>query len=335
MKIRIDQLPSHLKPLKPIYLIASDEPLQQIEAVDQVRAAARNQGFTERELFHAETSFDWDLLLESANALSLFADRKLIELRIPNGKPGEKGNKALEAYCQNPSPDNILLVITPKLDGAIQRSKWFKKLDQLGIFLPIWPVEPSRLPNWLKQRFQQAGLSASPEAIELLTDRIEGNLLAASQEIEKLKLLAIDGKVTATHITDSVSDSARYDVFGLVDAALQGDIRHCLRIISGLKAEASETTLILWALTREVRNLSEFSYLVHQGNSVDQVCKQLKIWPKRKPLIQQAARRHREKDFRSMLQHAAEIDTAIKGLIKENVWDELTQLTLKLAGAQI
>ncbi|WP_163835453.1 DNA polymerase III subunit delta [Spartinivicinus ruber] len=335
MKIHIDQLPSHLTPLKLIYLIASDEPLQQIEAIDQIRAAARHQGFTERELFHAEAGFDWDLLLESANALSLFTDKRLLELRIPNGKPGEKGNKALEAYCQNPSPDNILLIITPKLDSAMQRSKWFKKVDQLGIFLPIWPVEPSRLPNWLRQRFQQAGLSATPEAIELLTDRIEGNLLAATQEIEKLKLLAIDGKVSAEYITDAVSDSARYDIFGLVDATLQGDIKHCLRIISGLKAEATEPTLVLWSLTREIRNLSEFSYLAHQGKPIDQVCKQLKIWPKRKPLVQQAARRHREKSFRLMLQHAAAIDNAIKGLTKENVWDELTRLALSLAGTQI
>ena len=259
MKLNPAQLNKHLQgSLTPIYVVSGDEALLCQEACDAIRAATRQQGFGERQVFNAENNFDWGQLLQAGASLSLFAEKRLLELRIPNGKPGDKGAAALLEYLARPAEDTVLLISLPKLDGSTQKTKWAKALidGAQTQFLQIWPVDAAQLPQWIRQRLAQAGLSASQEAVEMIAARVEGNLLAAAQEIEKLKLLAEGGQVDADTVLAAVADSARYDVFGLIDAALAGEAAHALRMLEGLRGEGVEPPVILWALAREIRLLA-------------------------------------------------------------------------------
>lgn len=341
MKLRPDQLGANLKrQLSSVYIVSGDEPLQVSECCDLIRSQARQQGFSERHVYHVDNSFDWSEMLEAANSLSLFAEKQLLELRMPNGKPGDAGRKALLEYIEYASPDTLLLIITDRLDNAIQKSKWFKALEHAGVFIPIWPVEAHKLPSWIAQRLKKEGYSATPDALGLISERIEGNLLAASQEIEKLKLLAPDKRIDETTVRESVSDSARYDVFQLADAALEGNIQQCVRILAVLKGEGVEPPVLLWMLAREIRLLSHMSRLKSRGLStevaIDQSAKILGfsafILKRRRALLEKTIQRHTEKNFRQMLMQAGSIDRVIKGLEKGNTWDQLLTLTLQLAG---
>lgn len=341
MKLRPDQLSSHLKlPLAPVYIVSGDEPLQVSECCDQIRQRARQQGFTERHVYHVDNSFDWSELLEAANALSLFAEKQMMELRMPNGKPGDAGRKALKEYMDHPSPDNLLLIITDRLDNATQKAKWFKTLEHEGIFIPVWPIEAHKLPEWIAQRLKQDGFSASRDALNLIAERVEGNLLAASQELEKLKLLAKEQRIDEDTVQEAISDSARYDVFQLADAALSGNVKLCVRILGVLKGEGIEPPVVLWALAREVRLLSYMSRLKSRGISteaaIEQSAKTMGFAPfilkRRRPVLEKNIQRHSERDFRKMLQMTGTIDRSIKGLDRNNPWDELLTLSLYLAG---
>jgi DNA polymerase-3 subunit delta len=332
-KLRPEQLSAALvKNLASIYLISGDEPLLIQEACDAVRRAARQAGFTERELYHCDANFDWGQVLSSANSLSLFAERKIIELRIPNGKPGDKGGKVLQEYVQSPAPDNLLLIVTNKLDGASQKSKWFKTVEDAGVHVQVWPVTAPQLPRWIGQRLQQVGLQADSSAIELLASRIEGNLLAAAQEIEKLKLLAQDSVISYELMASVVADSARYDVFGLTDKALHGDARAAVKTLQGLKTEGTEPINVLWAVTRDIRSLVQISMAVSQGKPFEMAARQAGIWDKRQPLIQTALRRFKPAQLQQLLRKANGIDKAIKGMRNAEPWDELLDLILNLAG---
>ncbi|MDO3381931.1 DNA polymerase III subunit delta [Gilvimarinus algae] len=332
-KLRPDQLGRALgERLAPVYLVSGDEPLLVQEACDSIRAAARHQGFDERELHHVDAGFDWALLHNAASSLSLFASKKIIELRIPNGKPGDKGARALGEYAAAPSEDNLLLIVTGKLDATATRSKWYKALESAGVHLPVWPIDPPQLPRWIGQRLKQAGLETDSTAIELLASRIEGNLLAAVQEIEKLKLLAPEGKVGAELMASVVADSARYDVFGLADKALAGDARGAVKSLQGLKTEGTEAPAILWALTRDIRQLLQAAHLLGQGRHPDWTMKQAGIWTKRQGLAGNALRRLKAPQLQLLLRQASGIDRAIKGMRNADPWDELLDLVLNLAG---
>lgn len=334
-KLRPEQLGSSLnKELAPIYLVSGDEPLLIQEVSDTIRAAARKQGFSERELYHADTGFDWGQLLSAANSLSLFAEKKIIELRMPGGKPGDKGAKILQEYVQSPSADNILLIITEKLDSATQKSKWFKAIEDAGQHIQIWPITPAQLPRWIGQRLQQTGLHADNDAIELLCSRIEGNLLAAVQEIEKLKLLVTQSHISYELMASAVADSARYDVFGLCDKALHGDVRAAVKTLQGLKTEGTEPITILWALTRDIRTLIQIAQETSQGKSFDWAARQAGVWDKRQPLVQTALRRSKPAQLQQLLRKANGIDKAIKGMRNAEPWDELLDLVLNMAGVQ-
>lgn len=332
-KLRPEQLGAALsKSLAPIYLVSGDEPLLIQEACDAIRRAARQSGFSERELYHCDTGFDWGQVLTAANSLSLFAEQKIIELRIANGKPGDKGGKVLQEYAASPAPDNLLLIVTGKLDSAAQKSKWFKAIEDAGMHIQVWPITPAQLPRWIGQRLQQAGLKADGNAIDLLASRIEGNLLAASQEIEKLALLAHDNIVSYELMASVVADSARYDVFGLTDKALHGDARGAVKTLHGLKTEGTEPINILWALTRDIRSLVQISQAQAQGKPFEAAARQAGIWDKRQPLIQTALRRLKPAQVQQLLRKANGIDKAIKGMRNAEPWDELLDLTLNLAG---
>ncbi|WP_111641085.1 DNA polymerase III subunit delta [Marinimicrobium alkaliphilum] len=335
-KLRPEELPAQLKrSLAPIYLVSGDEPLLVQEACDSIRQAARDRGFSERELYHADANFDWGQVLSAANSLSLFAEQKIIEVRLPSGKPGDKGGKALQEYAANVSSDNLLLLVTGKLERSSQNTRWFKTLDNVGAHVTVWPVAPGQpLIRWIGQRLQQAGLNADSDAIELLAARIEGNLLAAVQEIEKLKLLAPDGLVSRELMASVVADSARYDVFGLVDKALLGDARGAIKTLQGLRTEGTEAIAILWALTREIRTLVDVTHALGQGKAFAWAAKQANVWQKRQPLIQQATRRLKPAQLQQLLRKANAVDRSIKGMRNAQPWDELLDLTLNLAGVR-
>lgn len=334
-KLRAEQLAASLnRQLGPIYLVSGEEPLLIQECCDQIRAAARAQGFSERELYHADAGFDWGQLLSAANSLSLFAEKKIIELRMPSGKPSDKGGKILQEYAESPAPDNLLLIITDKLDGAVQKSKWFKAVETAGQHIQIWPVTAAQLPRWIGLRLQAAGLRADADAIDLLVSRIEGNLLAAVQEIEKLKLLADNHQISYELMASVVADSARYDVFGLADKALHGDARAAVKTLQGLRSEGTEPINILWAITRDIRMLIQVSQALAQGKHFDWAAKQAGVWEKRQPLIQAALRRLKPAYLQQLLRKANGIDKAIKGMRNAEPWDELLDLILNISGVQ-
>ena len=336
MNIRFEDLPAQLSQgLRPVYIISGDEPLQAGEVCDAIRQQARAQGFSEREVMHVEKSFDWEQFLAACNSMSLFAEQRLLELRIASGKPGDKGSKALQEYASNPAPDTVLLIIAGKIEKAAQNSKWYKALDAVGISVQVWPVEAKMLPQWIRRRMQARGMQPAADAVSLLAERVEGNLLAAAQEIDKLLLLYGQGAIDFTAMADSVADSARYDIYGLVDAALSGDNQRILRMLGGLKAEGAETVLLLWALTREIRTLETMAKQLEQGDRLDQVIAKYRVWPKRKPLVSAGLRRHNSRAWLALLQRAAQVDLMIKGRKTGNVWDELLQLCLMMAGVTL
>ena len=335
MKIRAEQLQSHLsKELLPVYVISGDEPLLAQESADAVRLAARNKGFSGREVFHGEGKFDWGQLHNEANALSLFAEKKIIEIRISNGKPGDKGSKALCELCANPSPDNLLLVILPKLERSAQNSKWVKALEAVGAHIQVWPITGDQLPRWIKQRLLESNITANQQAVEILAERVEGNLLAAVQEIEKLKLLAIGGKVDAIMMSSVVADSARYNLFEFVDKVLAGDAQSAARSLRGLHSEGTDAIPLLWAITRELRILIKASEQISRGENRDWALKNAGVWEKRLPLFRTAIQRCSAAHLRMLLYQAGAIDRGIKGMRKADIWDELTTLVLSLAGSQ-
>ena len=335
MKIRAEQLQSHLsKELLPVYVISGDEPLLAQESADAVRLAARNKGFSGREVFHGEGKFDWSQLHNEANALSLFAEKKIIEIRISNGKPGDKGSKALCELCANPSPDNLLLVILPKLERSAQNSKWVKALEAVGTHIQVWPITGDQLPRWIKQRLLESNITANQQAVEILAERVEGNLLAAVQEIEKLKLLAIEGKVDAIMMSSVVADSARYNLFEFVDKVLAGDAQSAARSLRGLHSEGTDAIPLLWAITRELRILIKASEQISRGENRDWALKNAGVWEKRLPLFRTAIQRCSAAHLRMLLYQAGAIDRGIKGMRKADIWDELTTLVLSLAGSQ-
>ncbi len=337
MRLRFEQLTSHLQQgLKPLYFVTGDEPLQLMEAADAIRARAREQGFGEREVLHAESGFDWNSLIAASGSLSLFAEQRLLELRLPSGKPGKEGGAALVEYAGNPPPDTVLLILSGKIDSASQKSKWFKALEAAGVVLQVWPVEPAALPAWVMNRMRARGLQSTPEAAQMLAERVEGNLLAASQEIEKLRLLFVpeggEGAIDVAQVEEGVADSARYDIFELVDTALLGDAARTTRVIEGLRGEGVEPILVLWALLREIRTLAEMAAELAKGSNVEALLNQYRVWDKRKGAVRAALKRHNQKRWLLLLRRAGRIDRMIKGAEPGNPWDELLQLALLMAG---
>ncbi|GGX93235.1 DNA polymerase III subunit delta [Litchfieldella qijiaojingensis] len=339
MKVFPDKLPAELaKKLPPVVIIAGDEPLVHMEACDAVRTKAREQGIEEREVLHVENGFQWGRLLESAASMSLFASSKLIELRLGNQSPGQEGSKILEAYAERlQDSDNVLLIAAAKLDRKIQQSKWFKTLDKAGFFVPVWPVDHQRLGFWLRDRAGRYGLTLDMDAARLLGERTEGNLLAADQELQKLALLMPPGaRLDAATIAGGVEDSARFDIFTLADACLRGERERVSRIVRGLRGEGVEPTLILWALTRELRTLLSLYQHLDQGQSFEHACKAQKppIFDKRRPAYQQALNRLPIKRLHKLLLFAQRLDLAIKGASDIPLWDGLHDLALTLAGGR-
>lgn len=332
MKTTVDRLGPLLEAsLARAWLICGDEPLLVAEAADAVRAAARRQGYSERELHVVERGFDWNGLAAGAQNLSLFAERRLVELRLASLKPGERGAAVLAELAADPDPDRMVLVQAPKLDAAAARSAWARAFEQHGVLAQAWPVEPGALPGWLSTRLRAQGLMADREAVQLLASRCEGNLLAARQEIDKLLLLYGPGPVTLEQVLEASSDSARFDVFRLADAALAGDPRRALRVLESLRREGTEAVLVAWSLVRELRALAVLRARLGNSRAVDRALEEARIWPRRRPLIRQALLRLDRARLDSLLQLAARSDLAIKGQGPGDPWSLLRELVLGLA----
>ena len=335
MRIQTKQLDQELKRnLLPVYLVTGDEPLLVQEALDSIRAASKASGCDERKILDVDRKFDWASLNSEANSLSLFAERTLTELRLDKAKPGIPGGKALQYYCQNLPEDKILLISAAKLTAATLKSKWCAAIDKAGGIIQVWPISLNEMPQWIAQRARKMGLEIEQDAIALLSDRLEGNLLAAQQELEKLKLLATGNKIDADTVLESVSDSAKYDIFNLTDACLSGNTKLSVKIVSSLKVEGLEPTYALWALTKEVRTVYTLNHALQKNQPLQTVFKKHGIFQKRQPMLTQAAKRHKPATLNRLLNLCKQTDDLIKGAEKGlTPWDVLLEIALGLAGS--
>jgi DNA polymerase-3 subunit delta len=336
MQLRGEQLAAHLeRGLQPIYAVYGDEPLLTIEAADAIRAVARKQGFTEREVQTAITGFNWNELGGAACNLSLFGGKKLIDLRIPTGKPGREGSAALQDYCARPSPDALLLVTLPGLDWSEEKAAWVKALAEAGAVVKLTPPNLAELPAWIAGRLQRQQQSADREGLLFIAERVEGNLLAAHQEILKLGLLYPQGGLTFRQIRDAVLNVARYDIDGLREALLSGDVARLARTLEGLRQEGEAPPLVLWAMTEEARALSQVKTGLAEGRPTDLVLKEARVWGPRQAPFRKAVQRISANQARTALLLAARIDRLIKGIGAGDVWDEFLRLGLLLSGRPV
>lgn len=335
MKLNPQQLDNHVSGgLAPIYLVSGDEPLLVDEVLATLRAAAVAQGFTERERHVAERGFDWSGLAAGMQNMSLFAERRVIELRLPTGKPGDKGSRFLVEAAQRPVPDTVIVIITPKLDGKIIKSKWVSSLTKAGVFIALSAPGTSALPGWIVGRLAAAGLRADSDALQLLVAQVEGNLLAAKQEIDKLALIATDGQVTIDTVRTAVADGARFDVFQLGDAALAGDGPRAARILYSLEKEGVAAPLVLWSLVRESTALADLILRVSGGQSVGQAMSAARVWSTRQNLFRRAMRGRNATFARGLVTSAVRAERIVKGSLRGQPWNALLELTMTLAGAQ-
>jgi len=327
VRLSPDQLSGALeRGLKRVYLVSGDEPLTVGECADAIRAAARAAGYADRTVFFIERGFSWDELHHATQALSLFADRRLFELRMPSGKP-DKGAQVLLDIATEPPPDVLTLIVTDKLDRKASEAPWVRAVEKHGAWIPVWPVSAEALPAWLERRAAIRGLTLEASAARVIIERVEGNLLAAKQELEILALLAQGGIIDEALVMRTVGDSARYDVFQLAEAAAAGDAARALRVLTGLRGEGAEPTLILWALVRELRGLWQARERDRLGSNGGGG------WNQAAKPSPRALRRAGKMPLAALLQEAARVDRTIKGILPGDSWSSIVSLTMGMAGA--
>jgi len=332
MKVYPDKLDQQLaRGTAPIYFVHGDEPLQRDEVGDRLRRHAREQGFEERVVIVADSDDDWGRLREAGASLSLFAERRLIELRLPTGRPGRAGGDALKRWAEDPPPDVLLLVSSAKLDRGGASSAWFKAVEAAGVTIAVWPVEAARLPDWLGARLARHALQATPEAVALIAERVEGNLLAAAQEVERLSLLYPAGVLDADAVLDAVADSARYAISDLVPAVLGGDAARALRILRALAATNESPVLVLWALNQEVRAGARAAEAQAAGAGLDAALKGAGVWASRQPVLKRALARHDAAAWLGFVRESARLDRTIKGQEEGDVWGGFEALCAAIA----
>ena len=333
MQLRAEELERHLaRSLAALYVVQGDEPLQSLEAADAIRAAARAKGYAEREVLSAERGFDWNQLVVSGASLSLFSAKKLIELRISGGKPGTEGAAAIVQYCSALVPDVLTIVTLPKLDRRAQDTTWFRALTHSGVLINTFQVERAQLPQWIAARLARQKQKADRETLQFLADSVEGNLLAAHQEIQKLGLLFPPGELAFDPVCGAVLNVARYDAFKLNEAMLSGDKARLARMLDGLKSEGEAPPKILWVLSEEIRAVAKVQAGMAVGEDLQQLYRNNRVWGGvRQQLVAEAARRLKSAALGEALRHAARIDRTVKGLARGDVWDELLQLCLRFA----
>lgn len=335
MLLRGEQLAAHLeRELRPLYVLYGDEPLLVIEAADAIRAKTRQQGYSEREVLTVLPHFDWGQLLAAGGNLSLFGDKKLIDLRIPTGKPGKDGGAALQQWCQNLSMDNLLLITLPELDWRDEKAAWFTTLVNAGVAIKLMAPPLAELPGWIAGRLRRQQQSADLESLKFVAERVEGNLLAAHQEIQKLGLLYPAGQLTNEQIRDAVLNVARYDIDSLREALLSGDIARLTRTLDGLMQEGEAPPLVLWAMSEEIRALTVIRSGMDDGKPVDMLLKEAKVWGPRAAPVKKALQRLSTATLEAALHHAGKIDRLAKGIGQGNIWEEFLRLGLRLTAAK-
>jgi DNA polymerase III subunit delta len=318
MRLRSDQLGAHLaKNLAPVYAIYGDEALIVLESVDAIRAAARKQGFDEREVYEAGRSFDWSELRHAGQSLSLFGGKKIVELRLASGRPAAPAADAIVAWCKRPNPETLLLLTMPRPEGGgWWEAPWFLALNKAGAIVEVQPVARAALPGWLEKRLARQKQSASREALEYLADRVEGNLLAAHQEVQKLALLAGEGELPLETVRDAVADVARFDTYVAAEALVAGNTERYLRVLDGLRGEGEAPTYVLFTLSSAL-------FALGSGERLNKAMQ----------AVVEKARRYPPPALRRAIAHAAEIDRAIKGVGVGEPWEEFAKLGLELHAA--
>jgi DNA polymerase-3 subunit delta len=330
MNVRFDQLTTTLAgELCPAYIVSGEEPLQVMEATDLIRASCKKQGYVEREVFDVDANFEWQSFNEAADSMSLFSSQRILDVRIPSARPGKQGSEAIQQYLDNPPEDTVLMITAGKLEKATKNTAWYKAIDKRGISVQCWPVNRQDLSSWVKQRFQSRGMLPDKEVIDYVCQYVEGNLLAAAQEIEKLHSLLGDGAISFDKVREAITDNSRYSIFELADTALRGDRSRTMRILNSLDAEGVEPVLIIWALAKEIRLLCNVSA---EPSTAEYTLSRSGVWSSRMKLFKGCLSRHTEKSFQLLLQRCALIDGISKGFEQGNVWDELRMLCFRLAG---
>ncbi len=338
MKLRPEQLQGHLEQgLSPIYLIFGDEQMLVEEASDLIRQQVRKIGADERQVWHVEGRFNWSEIQWQEQTLSLFSSQRLLEIRLPSGAPGKEGGEALRNYVANIPADTTLLIISGKIDARSQKSKWFTEIDRVGITIPVWPIDIVNLPRWISQRMQQKGLQTNQQISALIAERVEGNLFAAAQEIDKLHLLCPDGKVDEETVLASVADNARFEVFGLMDTVFSGQVIKIPRMIARLRGEGLDIMSVFSAVSWSLHRAVDMAIQLECGTRLEQVFASQKppIWEKSRPMMREALSRHNRPQWQKFLQQMAKIDQAAKGSLKADPWLLLETLCLQVAGIKI
>lgn len=339
MELRFDRLERQLasEPLRPVYLVAGAEPLLVQEAADAIRTCAREQGYAEREIYDAEASFDWNTLDQGMASLSLFASRRLFDLRLPSGKPGKEGSEALRAYCDRPPPDTVLLITTQDWSSK-HAGKWSEVIARVGHLVPIWPVKTYEFSEWLSRRLRSRGLLLQPAALARLAERVEGNLLAAAQEVDKLALLlggnadprqaqAVDEPTLAR----LVADSSRFDVFKLADATLAGDAARASRMLAALRAEGEQVPGLTPMLSRELLTACQLARAAASGGNLVTAMREARIWESKQALYRRAVERHPADRWDGFVAEIGRIDALAKGRGDGDAWLRLERLLVAVA----
>jgi DNA polymerase III subunit delta len=328
MKLPLDSLARRLEQgLLPVYLISGDEPLLAGEAADAVRARARAEGFTEREVLVLDRGADWEAVRAAVGTLSLFAARRIIELKLPTGKAGVSGGRALENAIESAGGDTLLLILTGRLDRDAQSAEWVRAADARGVWISVWPIASGAMLPWLEARCRKLGLAADPQALEALAEHTQGNLLAAQQELEKLKLLAQNERIGLERMLAVITDSARFSVSELSEALIAGQLTRALRVLGGLEAEGVELPLVLWAVTRALREL----WACRTGTAGASA----RGPAARAASSPQVRRRAAGLAFDRIAARAVRADAMAKGRLRGDAWGELSLLACELCGRSV
>lgn len=341
MQANASQFERHLQgdSLAPVVLIAGGEDLLRIEAADALRGRARALGFAEREVFDVEGAFDWNAVAASFSAMSLFASRRLIELRLPTCKPGKEGAKLIEDYCASPPPDLILLIVGGDWSRK-HEAGWTRAVERAGMLFPVWPLKPTERQGWIARRLKARGLAADPAAVALLAERVEGNLLAAAQEIDKLALLSARDPAPAAgssrpmgveEMQSLIADSARFDVFGLVEAALGGDAARSLRILAGLRGEGEQVAGLLPWLASQLQLLARVAGVVDGGGNPSQALQQAGVWESRQAGYRRVLGRASAAQLERLAAECGRVERIAKGRGDGDAWLALERLLVALA----
>ncbi len=334
MRLRPEQLAANLKRgnIAPIYFVSGDEPLQKLECTDMIRNVARSKGYNERIVFNIDNTFDWYLINNELSNFSLFSNKKIIELRMDSPKPGKQGSQFLCDYAAQTNPDHLLIISANKMDKGTQTNKWVKVVEKAGILITVWPISPAQLPAWIMTQFQAKQKQISQDAARLIALRVEGNLLAARQEIEKLSLLIEKNTIEVQDVIVTVADSARYDVFNMIESAFLGKANRALIMLSGLRNEGIEPLALFGALMWEFRRICTMTDQLEAGSTLNNIFREYRIWEQKKAPLTAVLNRHSAKTLHALLRYCSVIDKTIKSSQKEQAWGQFNLLFLALAG---